>query len=1524
MSFSPTETFNHRRIFIIGATGFVGKVCLSMLLYRFPDVGKVYVTVRARGQEESETRFWNNVVTAPPFNPLRERYGAAFEDFIREKIVVVNGDISETNLGFTNEEAARVAGDIDVLINSAGNVTFNPTLESALRTNVVGTKNVLAFAKRMKRPALVHVSTCFVAGRRSGPVWESDSVVGYFPRKDELQDVEFSAEREIEDCAKLAERVREEAKDALQAARFRETARARLIEEGRDPDDFDAMGLAVARERKLWTRERLTEIGIQRAQFWGWDNIYTYTKSLGEQLVAAETEIVRAIVRPSIVESANEYPFPGWNEGFTTTAPLIFIALKGQTQIPVNERLILDITPVDQVAAVMLAIAAEAIIEQPKLVFQAATGDTNPNDMKRIVGLLGLYKRQHFTDKESGFKFINQLAAGMEARPVSGETFNRTSAPMFNLAAKKATSLLARVRPAWGGGRVSQIIDQAKQTIERVEELTHETKEAFDLFRPFMRENAYIFRADNIRELFARIPVEERHLLPWFPEKLDWYDYWMHVHFPGLKKWVFPTLEEDMQRQPKRVYTYRDLVELFETSTKRFASRVAMRIERDGIQEQYTYADVRELSLRAAGFLAANGVKQNDRVLLIADNAPEWGMSYFGITKLGAACVPVDPTSTTDEIIRFATASDTRAIILSREMDDKHPDLRARLNALLLSGENANLEFDASNVRFEIKEDSRLNSTENQTDSSPNRIAVFTFDEVFALPDLEIEHARAALIPSRVTAQTVASLIFTSGTTGNPKAVMLTHKNFANMVSMLASVFEMDTSDGLLSVLPLHHTFEFSTGFLTPLSRGAQITYLPELNSEELNRAINNGHVTGIVGVPAVWEALHRRIKSRLAERGKLIEQTADALIFANGWIRNQTPFNFGRVAFHPIHKGLGGRIRYLISGGSALSDNVKKDFHGLGFTILEGYGLTEASPVLTVVRPSNKLISGSVGQSVPGVDVKISDPDASGVGEVIARGANIMLGYFDNDEATRQTLRERWLHTGDLGRLDASGNLYLVGRSKEIIIDSNGKNIYPDEVEELYNTSAFIKELSVVGLPEADGTGERVACMVVPDYGYDISLARAEVRRRIEEHFRDVSSGLAFHKRVKVLHFTDADLPRTATRKVKRREVLHALQELENQARSASHTETSNTGAQTKNSNAWLFEIVANVSSKPRREISLNTRLSDLGFDSLMFVELISSLEAAGAKIDSVDTLTEVQTVRELAARLTHRESSQTEASSSARHTDNEFAQRADKADEIYVPSVVRTIGNKGLDFLQSSLYDRFFNTKYEGRSNIPAHTNFIVAGNHTSHLDMGLVKVALGSAGKDMVALAAADYFFDNKYKRAYMDNFTSLVPMERSGSLRQSLRHARSFLEQGYNALIFPEGTRSITGEMAEFKPVIGYLALSTRTGILPVYLGGTYEAMPKGSNFWHVFEHRDISARIGRFLDYEELEQMTHEMPRSEAYKIIAARVQHEVENLRDGKQTPFEAEALRRRWRAERRRDKAGEEQTELVGAAAND
>ena len=292
-------------------------------------------------------------------------------------------------LGLDEKEAKKIMKDTHIIINGAGNVTFNPPLESALRTNVVGSNNILKMARMMKRPAWCTSRPVLWPGNAAGRSGKR-AVVGYFPRKNELVGTKFDVNKEIEDCARLSEQARQEADDAVQIAKFREQARKRFEEGGRDPYDESELKSVIFRERKMWIRERTTDLGAERADYWGWTNIYTYSKSLAEQIIASQDDVVKILVRPSIVESSNEYPFPGWNEGFTTTAPLILIALRGQPIIPVNEKLVLDIIPVDMVAGAILAAAMNALVDDnPPLVFQAASGDSNPNDMKRIVSLVG-------------------------------------------------------------------------------------------------------------------------------------------------------------------------------------------------------------------------------------------------------------------------------------------------------------------------------------------------------------------------------------------------------------------------------------------------------------------------------------------------------------------------------------------------------------------------------------------------------------------------------------------------------------------------------------------------------------------------------------------------------------------------------------------------------------------------------------------------------------------------------------------------------------------------------------------------------------------------------------------------------------------------------------------------------------------------------------------------------------------------------------------------------------------------------
>jgi long-chain acyl-CoA synthetase len=1456
---SVSEIYKGRNVFILGSTGFVGKVLLGMLLDRFPQIGRAYVMVRRGSGTDAEARFWQSVVTSPVFDPLRAKHGGpeGLRKFLEQKVVVVDGDITEPNLGLSGEAAERVAKDIDVLINSSGRVTFNPPLESALRTNVEGTKNVIAFAKRMRRPALVHTSTCFVAGNRSGEVWEDEELDGYFPRRKELEGTRFSVEQEVADNALGATRIRQLADDAQVLAKLRQDARERLRQENRDPDDEGALKLAVARARKEWIREQMTQQGVDRAAEWGWPNIYTYTKSMGDQLVARETGIVRSIVRPAIVESAVAYPFPGWNEGFTTSAPLVYLALKGQNLLPVNDKLILDVVPVDHICAGMLMVAAQACVEQPALVFQLSSGDLNPLPMDRVVTLTGLYKRKRFQDKETGHKLINELLARMEFRPVSEEVYQQRSLPMVNKIVRRGSEALGRVRPRWGAGRFTEIVDRLKKGLDEVERVTTEATKNIELFRPFIFENAYILRADNIRALFDRLPPEDQKLVPWGPQHLDWFDYWMNIHFPGLQKWVLPELDQTYAPKPKQLYSYHDLLELFDTTTKLHATRTALRIERGKREEIYSYADLQELASRVGVFLLGEEVVPASRVMLVAKNGPEWSMAFFGVIKVGAVAVPLSHESTVAEIVNVARAASAGGILIGDDLLEKRVGLQKALEEAGLGAK------------------------------------VWPLSRAFELPDLAVEQQRLPSLHRKNSPDAVASVLFTSGTTGKPKGVMLTHRNLTFMVSELSRIFEFGVNDGMLSVLPLHHAFEFATGLLVPLAHGAQITYLTELTGEAIGSALKKGRVTAIVGVPALWDLMRRRLMQRFSEKAPLLETFMKGLMAANYELRTRTKIDLGVLVFLPIHEGFGGRIRYLISGGSALPPDVLEAFHGLGFNFFEGYGLTETAPVLAVTTPKSKPIAGSVGKPLPGIEVKIADADAAtGVGEVIARGRNVMAGYWEDDAATADAIKDGWFHTGDLGRFDEDGNLYIVGRSKEIIIDANGKNVYPDEVEDLYRGSPFIKELSVVGLP--DERGEEVACAVLGNYEHDAMLSRAEVHARIEEHFRKVSAELPFWKRVKVMQIWEGeDLPRSAKRSVKRREVVAGLQHARKKAEESSGALVAAVRPD-EASVGWLLETLATVSGKRLADVALGSRFDQLGFDSLMYAELASAFEGANVALPEgvdVTTLTTVAELHELLARG-HLVGGRARSAPPGRKGGD---------DEVQVPDVVARAGKRGLAIAQRLFYQGALDTKVKARSHVPLHTNFIVAANHTSHLDMGVIKVALGDAGKDLTSLAAADYFFRNKYRRAFFKNFTNLVPMERAGSIRKSMDTAEQVLRGGHSMAVFPEGTRSLSGEMTDFLPSLGYLALRAGVGILPAYIAGAYEALPKGAA---VPRARSLEVTFGPFLSHAWLQELTKGLPSQEAWRLAAAFTQRVVENLRDGVATPLDAAAARAAWDGE--------------------
>jgi long-chain acyl-CoA synthetase len=1428
-----------RTILFAGATGFVGKVTLSMLLHHYPEVGKVVVLVRPGTGGSAEARFFEKVAASRPFDPLRAQHGARFERFMREKCVAVAGDVSDPGLGIGERDRAALGG-LDLVVNCAGLVDFDPSLELALDVNVHGARHA-ALAARDAGAAIVHISTCFVAGNRSGVVFEDEPVLGYFPRREGVEDrpreerldaQDFDLDRELADAARAIARAREDAEDAALTSELRARARERLRSEGRE-GDARAERMALGREKRLWISQRLVALGMERARHWGWPNTYTYTKSLGEQAIAA-SGADHAIVRPSIVETALRYPFPGWNEGFTTSAPLAFLGIKGHRVFPMGERAILDVVPVDLVAAGIVTVCAEMMEERgsPRSkVFHLASGDVNPLYVRRTVELVGLYRRRFYKEREEGSRLLNELRSRFEPYSVSRRHYQAFSTPAFRRLVKGAAKLLRDEGPSWGAPRASALASQAANRLDEVDAKLAQVETLFELFMPFIWENRFVFSCANIRALHARLAARDARELPWDPEALQWRTYWLDVHMKGLEEWVFPGLEEEAKRRIHAPKQHRDLVELFQAACHTHARRTALRMTGER-KDRFTYAELRAFAERTAGFLAASGIAPGDRVLVASENRPEWAVAFFGVLLAGGVAVPVDAQLSAVELSNLARSAGAKVALLSDEVAARVPEAidawragggpRPALLGEALSGDRAR---------------------------APRHVPA---------PD------------------EVASLIFTSGTTGTPKGVMLTHRNFTSLVARLANLFELRPGDGLLSVLPLHHTFEFTCGLLVPLSRGAEIEYLDELTGDRLGDALESGRITAMIGVPALWSLLHRRLTQELSARAGFVEGAAKALMAANAKLRDELGVNLGKLLFWPVHRKLGGRLRILVSGGSALSPDVQRAFHELGFDLYEGYGLTEAAPVLAVSTPKDGQVAGSVGRALPGIELRILDPDVGGVGEVLARGPNVMAGYWRagagepaaDPELTSAVLRDGWLHTGDLGRLDADGRLTLVGRQKDVIIDADGKNVYPDELEELYADLDVMKELSIVGLP--DGAGEKVALLAVPREG----LERGEARRRVDEHLRRVSATLPFHKRVKVWHLVEGDLPKTATRKVKRPLVVEELKRLEAAARRGERRrEAALSGA----SDAWLLDLVAELSRRPRADVTHASHLAaDLRFDSLMFTELAAALENAGVAASAVDGLHQVETVGELsrAVRAAGRRGGE-ERQPGARESADEAPR------EIPVPAPLADLGRRLLGAGQRLLYRDVYDAHVRGAALIPRDRSFLVVANHASHLDMGLVKVALGDQGEKLCALAAADYFFDTPLKRAYFENFTNLIPMERSGSLRKSLRTAVEALRRGMNLLMFPEGTRSRDGVMAAFKPTAGYLALTCGVDTLPVYIRGTHDALPPGK----VRPRKaDLEVVIGEPIRIEELRAATEGLSKGEAHREATRRMEEAVRRL----------------------------------------
>lgn len=1437
----PSRVLAGKRLVVVGGTGFLGKVWLAMLLTRFPQIGHLYLLVRPKDDQTPEERFWAQITPSPVFDPLREqRPGPEFEAFMREKVTPIAGDVVQPLLGLSRL-VPELTGTIDAVVNVAGVVDFNPPLDEALDVNAFGVNNLAELARALHARVL-HTSTCYVAGYRAGLIEEHSPLEVPFPRaagetwfgascpKRTLDRSHWNPQREIDECLDLVKQARHRCEDSFRQSAFLDEAKASLEARG-EPCRGSALEDELAKVKRKFIKDRLVEAGRERALFWGWSNIYTYTKSIGEQVLAS-SGLPFTIVRPAVIESSSEFPFPGWNEGINTSAPFLYMASKGQVQFPGDHSVHLDIIPVDMVTSGMLAALCELCDGSAPAVYQFGSSDTNGCRMTRYMELAGLYKRrQVFEGKKT--TLFDIVSSRFEARGLTKRQYEAHGAGAIAGAMRGLGGLLrkAAVGPAAG------LLRPAAATLESAAKAEEKTANVLELFMPFVAEGDWVFSCANTRAAMDRMPPEERERFVWSPEKIDWRKWMFEVHLPGLEKWVYPEIEERLRREVKPLRPYDTLLDMLDEVAERQDHALALqRLEQDGLSRM-SYRELREAAWTTAARLAALGVRHGDRVLLSGANQPAWPIAYFGILCAGAVAVPVDPGMEAPQLANILRSSTAEVALWDAGVEEK--------SGAVVRAARPNLRV--------------LDLVAFTEEPEP--------DEVLARPD------------ARVVGEDLASVIYTSGTTGEPKGVMLTHGNFTALVASLAPLFPLTPRDRVLSVLPLHHTFEFTCGLLLPLSLGARIIYLDELNAERLGEGLKKGRVTAMAGVPALWQMLERRIVGRVKEQGKAAETAFNWALELNRMLGDRLGLNAGRLFFGRFHEAFGGSIRFLISGGAALPKDTAELFAGIGLPLSEGYGLTEASPVLTVAKASPRMKPGHVGVAIPGVKIRIHNPDASGVGEVLARGPNVMKGYAGNEEATAKAIDgEGWLHTGDLGKLDKRGRLVLVGRQKDVIVATNGENVYPDDVENLLGQVEHVKELAIVGIDDGRG-GERVACLAVPEGAGaapgDGGPTRADRNEHALEALRAAIQALPRSSQPAVVHLYEADLPRTATRKVKRADVKAILGRLV--AAAAAPPVDAAAGASAA---SQARHAIASIANRKAGELSAGMSMkADLGFDSLMTMELSVALEAQSARPLDVARLAKCETVGEVERFL-----GEAAVSIEVAHV-AEDAREVVKEEPIRLPWIVADTAKRVMTRAQMGFYDAVMRPTVYGRAYIPHNRNAIVASNHTSHLDMGFVKYALGTYGQDLVSLAAQDYFFEgNRWRRAYFENLTNLAPFDRKGGLRQALRQAGDVLDRGRTVLLFPEGTRSPDGAVHEFKPALGHLALTHGTDILPVYLGGTYEALPKGKR---LPVRRDITARIGPPLEIADLRRLTAGMKLSHASRKVAELAHLAVCSLRDG-------------------------------------
>ncbi len=816
--------------------------------------------------------------------------------------------------------------------------------------------------------------------------------------------------------------------------------------------------------------------------------------------------------------------------------------------------------------------------------------------------------------------------------------------------------------------------------------------------------------------------------------------------------------------------------------------------------EIWTYGELAGWVLGLGRGLRGAGVERGDHVALLAANSREWVVACLAVISAGAVVVPLDAQLGDEALRHVLEDSGARHVFTTADQAGRleSVDAGSGLRTILL----------------DVGEDDRRSWR-------------------YLLTDEEVD-----LPPARP--DDVAALFYTSGTTGAAKGVPLSHANLVFQIDTLLDADLVSEEDSVLLPLPLHHVYPFVMGMLTPLAAGLPIVLPQSLTGPQLVRALREGGATLIVGVPRLYDALYSGIEARVGSGGRLA-----AIVFGCGVelcvkLRRLTGLDVGRLALRPLRNRFGPRLRVLASGGAALDPGLATKLDDLGWRVAVGYGLTETAPLLTLNPPDgNKL--GSVGRPVPGVEIGI-DPSAlpegavrTGTarreGEILARGPNVFGGYRNRPEETSKVFDGGWFRTGDLGYFDDDGYLYVTGRASTLIVTPGGKNVQPEAVEVAYMENPLIREIGVL---QKDG---RLVAVIVPETG-EISRS-TDIHLAIREAVEEGSKRLPSYQRISDYAISREPLEFTRLGKLRR----HVLEERYDRARRGKEgSDEADVGPvapeDMSGEDRALLENVAAMGvwkmlaeRYPDRRLAPETSMQlDLDIDSLGWVNLTLEIgEKTGVELDE-DAIESIDTVRDLLREVASGAGGTTRRSSPLERPEEVLDDRQRRWLKPLGPvrsSLARSI------FVFNRIVMRWpFHLRVEGLENLPDEGPFIIAPNHVSYLDAFALAAALDYGVLRRTYWAGwTGAAFGNPLTRL-VSRLAQVVPIDLGRAGLSSLAFGAAVLRRGQNLVWFAEGERSPTGDLQPFKPGVGMLLSYYPVPVVPVFIRGTYEAMPRG--------------------------------------------------------------------------------------------